>query len=98
MARSEARIPIDRPSRYLQQLCRHFVPQVPTVHTRQRGQITFAAGNCKLEALHGSLAVVIEAEDEAIVAELEELVAQHLERFARERPMISGDSLEGLKF
>jgi uncharacterized protein len=99
MARSEARITIEGPSRYLQQLCRHFAPKLPTTHTRQRGQIVFATGTCKLEAQDDLLIMAVEAEDEASVARLEELVARHLECLAfHRRPTISWASLEGLKF
>ncbi len=99
MARSEARITTDRSSRYLQQLCKHFAHKVPVVHTEERGQITFAAGSCKLEAQDGLLILVIESEDEATVAKLEGVMARHLDRFAfRDRPTISWASLEGLKF
>ena len=99
MARSEARITIDRSSRYLQQLCRRFAPKVPTIHTPQRGQIVFASGTCKLAAKDGSLTLVVEAEDEAMVAKLEELVARRLERFAfRDTLTIAWASLERLKY
>jgi uncharacterized protein len=98
MVRSEARITIEGPSRYLQQLCRHFAAKLPTTHTGQRGQIVFAAGTCKLEAEDDLLILVVEAEDEASVARLEEVVARHLECLALDRPTISWASLEGLKF
>lgn len=99
MARSVAHITIEGPSRYLQQLCRHFASKLPTTHTRQRGQIVFAAGTCKLEAQDDLLIMAVEAEDEANVAKLEDLVARHLECFAfHNRPTISWASLEGLKF
>lgn len=97
MARSEARIAIDRSSRTLEQLCRRFAPKVPVVHIRERGQIVFPRGSLRLEAEGGLLIVEVEAEDEAAVARLEEVVARHLARF-HDRLTISWASLEGLKF
>ena len=99
MARSEARITIEEPSRYLQQLCRYFAAKLPATHTQQRGQIVFAAGTCKLEVQDALLIMAVEAEDEASVARLEELLGRYLEHLAfHDRPTISWASLEGLKF
>jgi len=98
MARSEARITIEGSSRYLQQLCRRLAPKLPTTHTPQRGQIVFAAGTCKLEVRDDRLILAVEAEDDADVAKLEEVMARHLECLAVDRPTITWASLEGLKF
>jgi hypothetical protein len=99
MARSVARITIDRSSRYLQELCRHFAARLPTIHMPERGQIVFGFGTCKLEARQGLLILAVEGEDEASVARLKQALARQLARLAfRERPAISWASLEGLKF
>lgn len=99
MVRSEARITTDRSSRYLQQLCKHFVQKAPVAHTRQQGHITFSFGSCRLEARADALVVAVEADDQAGLAKLEELLGRHLERFAvHHPPEICWRGLEDLKF
>jgi hypothetical protein len=99
MARSEARLTVARPGLYLQRLCKHFAAKLPATYTQQRGQILFSSGTCKLEAQDGLLIVVVEADDEATVSKLEDVVTRQLERLAeRDRPTIAWASLAGLKF
>jgi len=99
MVRSAALITANEPSRYLQQLCRQFASEVPVVHTRDRGQILFLGGSCKLEGGPGVLTMVVEADDDALVVEIEARVIRQLGRLTvPEPPATRRTSLEGLKF
>jgi uncharacterized protein len=89
MKLAEARIATDRGSIYLQQLCKHFAHRLPVEFTPQQGQITFSVGTCRLQADATTLTLHAEAADDAQLAQLEDVVARHLVRFAfREPPAI----------
>jgi uncharacterized protein len=80
---SQARIPTQSASRYLQQLCKHWSHKFAVEFTPEKGSIPFAADRrCLLEATPGHLALRIEAADEASIARMEGVVADHLRRFA----------------
>lgn len=81
-ARSQARIPTEKASRYLQQLCKHFEHKLPVTFDPQAGAITFAVGACTLAADEDALTLSLEAADEAQLAQLQDVVARHLVRFA----------------
>ena len=63
MNHSVARVESERASIYLQQLCKHFAHKRPVEFTPERGQISLAAGMCRLEASGGVLTIRAEAED-----------------------------------
>ena len=69
-------------SRYLQQLCKHFGHRVPVTFDPTDGQISFAAGNCTLHAEGEVLSIRVAGPGEAEAAQLEDVVARHLVRFA----------------
>jgi hypothetical protein len=76
-------------SRYLQQLCKHFAHKVPAEFTPEAGSITFPFGKCTLAAQGNLLAMTVNAESEADLDRLKEVIASHLERFAfRDKPTI----------
>jgi hypothetical protein len=86
---SEARVAIAKPARYLTQLCKHFGHRLPTTQAAERSRIEFPAGLCLLEAQGDVLLLRIEANEEPALAQLEEVVARHLERFAfRDKPEV----------
>ncbi|HWL71072.1 MAG TPA: DUF2218 domain-containing protein [Geminicoccus sp.] len=91
MLSSEARVPTAVPSRYLQQLCKHFQHKLPAEFDPRHGRVAFPAGQCELAALAeaGILHLRVTARDEKGLARLEDVVGRHLERFAfREKPEI----------
>ncbi|MFO1073416.1 MAG: DUF2218 domain-containing protein [Geminicoccaceae bacterium] len=89
MIQSLAQVATTQPSRYLQQLCKHFAHKLPVSFDTEAGSITFAAGRCQLAAREGVLELRAEAEDEARLREVENVVQRHLERFAfREPPTV----------
>jgi len=89
MHHSIARVQTERASIYLQQLCKHFAHKLPVEFTPEKGQIAFSLGTCRLEAANGTLTLKAEADDDAKLAQLQDVVDKHLLRFAfRDPPKI----------
>jgi uncharacterized protein len=82
MARSQASIATAQAERYLSQLCKHFQHRRPVTFDRQSGHIAFDMGDCRLRAEAGVLTLVAEAPDAERLAQLQDVVARHLVRFA----------------
>ena len=92
--RAEARVATKLASRYLIQLCKHFEHRLPVVRAGEEGSITFPSGTCRLTAEGDLLVLGAQAADEEQLAQLEGVVARHLERFAfRDKPEISWQRL-----
>ncbi len=87
MNHSVARVESERASIYLQQLCKHFAHKRPVEFTPERGQIALGAGMCRLEAADGVLTIRAEAENAEKLAQLQDVIAKHLERFAFRNPV-----------
>ncbi len=86
MARSEARVAIESPARYLGQLCKHFAHRLPVTQEPGHGAIAFPMGLCLLEAEGGVLLLRAEAEDAAALEQVQEVVSRHLMRFSFRTP------------
>jgi len=69
-------------SKYLQQLCKHFAHKRPTVFDTESGHIGFQGGDGSLKAKPGVLTITVMAPEDAILAQLKDVVVRHLERFA----------------
>ena len=82
MPTAKAEIATDRASRYLQQLCKHFAHKLPATFGPEQGRIEFSLGTCQLTATDGLLTMQAEAADETSLAQVERVVASHLQRFA----------------
>ncbi len=94
MIASEARIPTASAGRYIVQLCKHFQHKIPVEYDETRGRAEFAMGVCLMTAADGVLTLRCEAAEEAALAQVENVVAQHLERFAwREKPTVTWEPL-----
>lgn len=80
--RSRAVVETETASRYLQQLCKHFAHKVEVRFDPTEGEVRFDIGICRMKAEAGQLVL----ETEALLPEnrtrLEDVVAQHLLRFA----------------
>lgn len=86
---SEARVATAAPGRYLAQLCKHFGHKLPVALDEGRGRIEFPTGVCELDAAGDTLVLRVTAGDEAALARLEDVVANHLGRFAfRDEPEV----------
>ena len=79
---AEALVRTPVPGRYLQQLCKHFQHKRPVAFDERSGRIAFSAGDCRLEAGEGVLKLTVTAPDGAGLAQVQDVVARHLVRFA----------------
>ena len=77
-----AEIATPQAGRYLTQLCKHFQHKRPVTLEDGSGHIAFGAGDCRLRAAAGVLTLSLDAADEAQLAQLQDVVARHLLRFA----------------
>ena len=87
MPAAAARIPTPHASKYLEQLCGRFARSAPAHIDGDEGRIELPLGHCHLSALPGSLALVVEAADEAGLAHLQWVVSGHLKRVAVREPL-----------
>lgn len=86
---SEARIPTPWASRYLSQLCQHFVYRRPVDQKGDHAWIALDTGVCTLDAHPGLLILSIEASSPARLVKAQEAITESLRRFIyRERPVI----------
>jgi hypothetical protein len=85
-----AEIPTSNASKYLQQLCKHWSHKFATEFTATEGSIVFLMGPIRMTADNDALTVTIEpdADADADVERFQQVVANHLDRFAfREAPL-----------
>ncbi len=80
--RSLARVATDKAERYLGQMCKHFAHKLPVIQKGANGTLPFSIGTCRMEADGGGLTLRLEAPDADQMAQLQEVVASHLLRFA----------------
>jgi hypothetical protein len=90
MARSTAEVATELPQRYLTQLCKHFEHKLAVSYDGPAGEIVFSVGTCHLRAGTGVLTLSLEAPDAASLAQLQDVVARHLLRFAFREDMHIG--------
>jgi hypothetical protein len=89
MPASHSRVTAAVPRRYLGQLCKHFEHKLPVELAEDTGRIEFSSGVCTLATEADALVMRVEAADDAALANLEDVMARHLLRFAfREPPEI----------
>jgi hypothetical protein len=69
-------------SRYLQQLCKHWSHKFPVKFTPAHGEITLPLGACVLDADQEALTVSLSAADAASLPRFQEVVEEHIKRFA----------------
>jgi len=80
--RSLATVATANAARYLGQLCKHWSHRFVVAFDKTAGRVELPLGVCLLTAGPDRLGLVLEAADEAALARLEEVVAEHLNRFA----------------
>jgi hypothetical protein len=81
-ARSVATLATPLAGRYLAQLCKHFQHRLPVTLDDGAGHIVFEAGDCRCQAEAGTLTLRLEAPDAPRLAQVQDVVARHLLRFA----------------
>jgi hypothetical protein len=84
---AEARVVTEHASRYLQQLCKHFQHKLPATFDPTAGEIVFPLGPVKLAADAEALTLAVASPTQAELAQLEDVVARHLVRFAFREPL-----------
>jgi len=79
---SEARVTTAQPTRYLEQICKHFEHKIPVTRSEGGASITFSSGLCQLATEANTLILQASADDASALESLEDVVARHLKRFA----------------
>ena len=79
---AHAQIETPKSSRYLQALCGHFSRKTAADYDAHRGKVTFDFGHCDLQAEPDTLVLRAEADSEADLERVKQVIGSHLERFA----------------
>ncbi|GAA3269558.1 DUF2218 domain-containing protein [Sphingomonas yabuuchiae] len=89
MSLSIARVPTPSASRYLQQLAKHWSHKMEVSFTAEEGTILFPNGSkLEMRAASETLDIVLTVPEDGDVAQMRQVVASHLDRFAfREAPL-----------
>jgi hypothetical protein len=87
MPAAAARITTPHALKYMTAVCGRFARSAPAAMDGDEGRVDLPLGPCHLSALPGSLALVVEAEDEQGLAHLQWVVANHLKRVALREPL-----------
>ena len=88
MPASTAIVPTTHASRYLQQLCKHWSHKFDVTFDANHGSIPLPLGSAKLDAGAEALTVTCTVPEGGDLARLQQVVADHLDRFAfREAPL-----------
>ena len=74
-------------SLYLQQLCKHWANKATADYTKTAGRVTFDVWQVEFEAARDNLAVTIHIPDEKSQERYGKVVADHLQRFARQEEL-----------
>ncbi|MDF1790450.1 MAG: DUF2218 domain-containing protein [Thalassobaculaceae bacterium] len=82
MKTATAQVRTDKASRYVAQLCKHFSHRVPAEWNETEGLVRFEPGACRMSASDGTLTLMCESETEKALAVVQDVVADHLVRFA----------------
>lgn len=83
MPTSQARVPTAEASRYLKQLCRHWSHKFPVETSADHGVVPFGEDRvCTFEASEDALLMKVATPDPATLTRLENVVSDHLMRFA----------------
>ncbi len=83
MARSEADVATPHASKYIQQLCKHWSHKFTVDYDTGHGRIDLGEGRvCSMRAFPERLAVSADAGDADALPRLEQVIADHIKRFA----------------
>jgi len=82
MIQAETSVETEAASRYIAQLCKHFLHKVPAEWDDNSGRADFPFGVCHMRAENGRLTMSCEAPDDTAMARLKFVITDHLERFA----------------
>ncbi|MCB2049585.1 MAG: DUF2218 domain-containing protein [Novosphingobium sp.] len=82
MTSYSARVPTANGSRYLQQLCKHWSHRFDVDFTSDRGVVDAGFGKLMLVASDDSLTVSCDLAEGADASKMQQVVADHINRFA----------------
>lgn len=82
-----ADIPTQKASLYLQQLCKHWAHRATADYTPTSGRVTFDVWQIDMEATRDTLGITIHIPDERSQERYGKVVADHLQRFARQEEL-----------
>ena len=83
MPTSQARVPTAEATRYMRQLCRHWSHKFPVKESADRGVVPFGEDRvCTFQASDDALLLKVATPDPSGLTRLENVVADHLMRFA----------------
>ena len=82
MSERRAEVQTAHASRYLQQLCKHWGHKFTVDFTPTHGEIALPFGPCILDAGEQTLTIVLSAKDAADLPRFQEVVEDHIKRFA----------------
>ena len=86
MSVSHGRAQTANARRYLTQLCKHWSHRFEVRFDEATGEIGLPAGPCRLTAEPDRLEITLEAGDAEQLDRMEQVVAEHLQRFAFREP------------
>ena len=82
MVSSEAFLPTDHGSKYLQQLCKHFGHKTEVEFTPTEGRVALRTGSAKLKADETGLWIEVTGPDAESIPVLQDVIDRHLKNFA----------------
>lgn len=83
MPQSQAKVPTEKASSYLQQLCKHWAHKFTVDFTPEHGTVPFSPDDSlALHAADGILTMQLTTQDPEQLTRLEDVVDKHLLRFA----------------
>ncbi len=82
MTASHAIVPTPNASRYLQQLCKHWSHKFEVTFDPNQGRIALPFGPVELKASDAGLEVTCRLEGEGDLQRMQQVVADHVNRFA----------------
>ena len=77
-----AKVPTEKASRYLQQLCKHWAHKFPVEFDPHHGAIQLSLGRTVMDADEKALHIAVAADDAVTLKRLEAVVTDHIKRFA----------------
>ncbi|WP_042701963.1 DUF2218 domain-containing protein [Azospirillum sp. B506] len=83
MALSTARVATPNGRRYMTQLCKHWAHKFEVVYDETQGLVPFATGRrCRMAADDRGLTLTLELEEGGEMERMQDVVIDHLKRFA----------------
>jgi len=84
----QARVATPNGGKYVRQLCKHWSHKLETHVEGDTGTVTFPAAVATMAADGEGISISIEGDDTALLEQLTDVVARHIDRFAfREAPL-----------